>query len=45
MRKVILQLVKATFAIIAGFSTLINPAFSQQGKSKLEVERYEKDDE
>src|SRR6187402_2139742 len=30
MRKVILQLVKATFAIIAGFSTLINPAFSQQ---------------
>ena len=30
MRKVILQLVKATFPIIAGFSTFINPAFSQQ---------------
>lgn len=30
MRKVILQLVKATFPIIAGFSTLINSAFSQQ---------------
>jgi hypothetical protein len=30
MRKVFLQLVKATFPIIAGFSTLINPAFSQQ---------------
>ena len=30
MRKVILQIVKATFPIMAGFSTLINPAFSQQ---------------
>jgi hypothetical protein len=30
MRKVILQLVKATFPIAAGFSTLINPAISQQ---------------
>jgi hypothetical protein len=30
MRKVFLQLVKATFPIIAGFSTLISPAFSQQ---------------
>ena len=30
MRKVILQLVKATFPILAGFSTLINSAYSQQ---------------
>ena len=30
MRKVILQLVKATFPIAAGFSTLINSAYSQQ---------------
>jgi len=30
MQKVILQFVKATFPIVAGFSTLINPALSQQ---------------
>lgn len=30
MRKVILQLVKATFPIAAGFSTLINSAYGQQ---------------
>ena len=30
MRKVILQFVKAAFPIAAGFSTLINPAYSQQ---------------
>ena len=30
MRKVILQLVKATFPILAGFSTLISSAYSQQ---------------
>ena len=30
MRKVILQIVKATFPILAGFSTFINPAYSQQ---------------
>jgi hypothetical protein len=30
MRKVILQFVKAAFPIIAGFSTFINPAYSQQ---------------
>jgi len=30
MRKVILQLVKATFPIAAGFSTFINSAYSQQ---------------
>ena len=30
MRKVILQLVKATFPIAAGFSILINPAYAQQ---------------
>jgi hypothetical protein len=30
MRKVILQIVKAAFPIAAGFSTLINPTYSQQ---------------
>ena len=30
MRKVILQLVKATFAMIAGFSILISSAYGQQ---------------
>lgn len=30
MQKVILQFVKATFPIVAGFSTLTNPALSQQ---------------
>ena len=30
MRKKILQLVKAAFPIVAGFSTFINSAYSQQ---------------